>query len=66
MKTSASIAMLVLVFGLIAIVPIFTIWSMNHLFNMGWVVDVPTWFSVFWIQAIVSGGLINSAKSKKK
>lgn len=65
MKTTNALAAVLLIFGLIALVPMFTIWSVNHLFNAGWVIDVPTWFSVFWLSAILSGGL-SAAGSKKK
>lgn len=67
MNTSDTFATVVLVFVIIIIIhiPIVTIYAMNHLFAMGWVVDFPTWFSVFWLQLIVAGGAAASKRSKK-
>jgi hypothetical protein len=65
MNTSGTLAVVVLAFALIALVPIATIYSMNQLFAMGWVVDFPTWLSVFWLQMIVAGGAAASKRNKK-
>ena len=65
MNTSSTLAVVVLAFALIALVPIATIYSMNQLFAMGWVIDFPTWLSVFWLQMIVASAPAASRGSKK-
>lgn len=64
MKDLNILALLMIVLAILLFTPIFTIWSMNHLFNVGWVIDVPTWFSVFWLTAVFAGGLKAAGKSK--
>jgi hypothetical protein len=59
-NASAVFAALILIVILVVAGPILTIYSINHLFNLGWVVDLPTWLSVFWIQMLLIGSAVRS------
>lgn len=40
--------------------PIFTIWSLNHLFSTGIELTFWSWLSVFWIQMVLVGSKVSS------
>jgi hypothetical protein len=66
MKTLFGIIVLGLVIiGLIVIGPIFTIWSLNTLFNLGIPVDMSTWLAVSWLTLMTVGNVTSAIKSKK-
>ncbi len=66
MKTVLGIVILaIVVVGLIIVGPIFTIWSLNTLFNLGIPVDMSTWLAVSWLTLVTVGNLTSAIKNNK-
>jgi hypothetical protein len=66
MKTVLGIVILtIVVVGLIIVGPIFTIWSLNTLFNLGIPVDMSTWLAVSWLTLVTVGNLTSAIKNTK-
>jgi hypothetical protein len=49
--------MVLIALGVIAAVPLITIWSFNTLFAMGIEYTAWTWLAAFWLQAMLTGSV---------
>lgn len=66
MKYVAIIGALVFLLGMFFVGPLFTIASLNTLFNLNIAYTVWTWLSVAWMNLVTFGGLSLSIRSLKK
>lgn len=57
------VLLVLIALGIVILGPIFTILSVNHLFDAGWNVDLATYAAVVWLSLVI-GSLISLAGNK--